>query len=464
MRGLQPIARRARRHLRLGGLHGVEDGAVSHIFHQHGIASIQGHRVLCVQRRRRGICRFCCGGCGRHRLLELAHGLRREIHRGYHNARPRLVGGFDPQIAQFGTKVEQFQPGGCSGHLHQLQELVNALRPVFGLQGQGLGDGIDKRRGVFLPELLAHCLGHPGERHHAIADGAQGGRQGCVVAQAAVHNGGKGVQIAPRPLDQIRVTVGILLDGRVIDLEHGRVLAVPVVDRMARSAQVQQYRRAEVLQKNVVGRDVAVQRLPTVQYAQRPQHTPQHLAQPGLWGRRAHLGACLLERHAAVQRHDHVSRVVVFPEAEHLDQRGMVELRQQARFPHERLQARMERREVCGRTRHQHAICPPGGQGGRHELLDGHGAVQGMVKRLVHHAKATHPQKGQDFEFPQARAHRQGIDMHCRWERCLGSEVGHGDKSRMPNLRASPRGFGATRLQAPSSPLCRAPPTTKRIW
>ena len=80
----------------------------------------------------------------------------------------------------------------------------------------------------------------------------------------------------------------------------------------------------------------------------------------------------------------------------------MVELRQQTCLAHERTQSRHERELVCGRTRQQRTIVGARNQGGRHELLDRHSTVQRMVERLVHHAKATHPQQGENFKLTQA--------------------------------------------------------------
>ena len=135
-----------------------------------------------------------------------------------------------------------------------------------------------------------------------------------------MHHGRQRVQIAPGPLNQFGVAIGILLDRGVVDFQHRRVFSVPVVDGMPRGTQVEQYRGADILQEDIVGRHITVQRLATVQHPQGAQHTPQHLAQPGFgWGR-AHLGAGLLEGHAAVERHHHVGRIVRLPEAEYLDQ------------------------------------------------------------------------------------------------------------------------------------------------
>ena len=209
-------------------------------------------------------------------------------------------------------------------------------------------NGFDKWGGVLDPELRPHGLGHTAKRHHAIADRAQRGRQRRVVADAAIDHCRQRIQIAPRAGLQFAVRVGVLLDGRVIHLEHGGVLVVLVANGEAGRAQIEQHRRSAVLQKNVVGRNVAVQGLAVVQHTQRAAHRPDHLAQPCLGGRRAHLRPGLLEGSAGVERHHHVGRVIRLPEAEHLDQRRMVELRQQTGFVHKRGQSGLKRLFVRG--------------------------------------------------------------------------------------------------------------------
>ena len=106
----------------------------------------------------------------------------------------------------------------------------------------------------------------------------------------------------------------------------------------------------------------------------------------------------------------------------------MIELRQQPRFAHKRTQPGHESRLICGRTRQQRAIVGARSQSSGHELLDGHGAVQRMVEGLVHHAKAPHPQQGQDFKLTQPEADRQGIDVQNALRGCRFGTFSHGEK------------------------------------
>ena len=89
----------------------------------------------------------------------------------------------------------------------------------------------------------------------------------------------------------------------------------------------------------------------------------------------------------------------------------MVELRQQPRLLDERGQPSLECRQI-GRSAHrQLQPLHTRSQRRRHVFLDGDMAVQRMVERLVDHAKPSHAQQGQDLKLPQARAHRQGVEM-----------------------------------------------------
>ena len=189
------------------------------------------------------------------------------------------------------------------------------------------------------------------------------------------------------------------------------MLGIVVVDRIPGGTQIQQHRRAEILQKDIFWRNIAVQHVGVVQYPQRAQHRPQQLAQPRLSRWSAHVGARLLERHAVVHRHHHVGGVFFFPEPEYFDQRRMVELRQHARFFHKRFQPRLKCWAVGGRARGQIPVLHPGGKRRRHVLFDGHGSVQRVVKRFVDHAETAHPEQRKNFEFRQARAHRQRVNV-----------------------------------------------------
>lgn len=82
----------------------------------------------------------------------------------------------------------------------------------------------------------------------------------------------------------------------------------------------------------------------------------------------------------------------------------MVKLRQQTGLAHKRDQPGLEGLLV-GRGPHPERLPlrAPGQRRG-HVLLDGHRPVQGMIKRLVDHAKPAHPQQPQDLELRQAGA------------------------------------------------------------
>ena len=113
----------------------------------------------------------------------------------------------------------------------------------------------------------------------------------------------------------------------------------------------------------------------------------------------------------------------------------MIKLGQQARFAHKGSQPGLEGLLIGRGSDPQglpvHTPC----QSRRHVFLDGHRAVQGMVKRLVDHAKAAHPQKPQDFKLSQPGAGRQRINVADAGGRGLAGAFDHGEKGAGPGLK-----------------------------
>ena len=85
-------------------------------------------------------------------------------------------------------------------------------------------------------------------------------------------------------------------------------------------------------------------------------------------------------------------------------------------------------------------------QSRRHVFLDGHRAVQGMVKRLVDHAKTAHPQKPQDFKLSQPGAGRQRINVADAGGRGLAGTFDHGEREQDRSERALNGACQASRL------------------
>ena len=162
---------------------------------------------------------------------------------------------------------------------------------------------------------------------------------------------------------------GVLLDRGVARLQDDCQCLRHVADHAARGSEVEQQRLgAAGEQDHVVGRDVAVVAVLGMDHRQRLGQRGQQRHQPGLVGRRAGSRERVLQRDALVERHHHVGGAVRLPEAVHLDQRRMVELRQQLGLVDEALQAGLERvamalglrlHRSCRRARPATTACTP---------------------------------------------------------------------------------------------------------
>ena len=141
--------------------------------------------------------------------------------------------------------------------------------------------------------------------------------------------------------------------------------------------------------QDVVGRHVAVVGVLAVQDRQRLGHVAGHLAQPGLARRDAQVREPLLEREPLVERHHHVGGAHLFPVAKHLQQRRMVERREQARLLDEAAQPELEVVLVARRARHDDTERMAQAEGGRHVLLDRDRPVEQRVVHAVDDAVAT---------------------------------------------------------------------------
>ena len=78
-------------------------------------------------------------------------------------------------------------------------------------------------------------------------------------------------------IDQLTREAPLYANGAALE-NKGKDYIRAVIEGVACGPQVQQYRWACILQKDVVGRDVAVQGVSIVQGTQSAQHGPQHLA------------------------------------------------------------------------------------------------------------------------------------------------------------------------------------------
>ena len=132
-----------------------------------------------------------------------------------------------------------------------------------------------------------------------------------------------------------------------------------------------------------------------------------HRQQPGLVHGALPLGQGLLERVATVQRHHHVGGALFLPEAVHLQQGRVVELRQQPRFVDEAAHTEVEGLLVPLRQGHHGAVVLAAGQRRRHVLLDRHHPLQGVVPGFIDDAEAALPHQAGDLELGHPGAHRQ---------------------------------------------------------
>ena len=189
-----------------------------------------------------------------------------------------------------------------------------------------------------------------------------------------------------------------------------------VADHAPGRAEIEQ-QRAGRGQQDVVRRDVAVVTLRGVHHAQGVEQRTQPGAQRGFVGHLAHRRQGALQSRALVERHHHVGGAVLLPEPVHLDQRRVVEAREQPGLVDEALQAGLEGLLVPvgldddggGRVharRHR----------GRHVLLDRNAALQRMVVCEVDDAEAALADQSGDLVVADARPVRQGVpELHARF-------------------------------------------------
>jgi hypothetical protein len=144
-----------------------------------------------------------------------------------------------------------------------------------------------------------------------------------------------------------------------------------------------------------------------VHQLERVEQRRQQRTQPGLAGRRVALAQPVDQRLALVQRHHHVGRAVVLPEAIHLDQRRVVERRQQLRLVDEAAQAELERGVVPRRARRHRLAGAAPRQRRRKVFLERDGAPEQRVARAVDDAEAALADQLLDLKLLYPRADRQ---------------------------------------------------------
>ena len=224
-----------------------------------------------------------------------------------------------------------------------------------------------------------------------------------------MHRRGQRVDVGPRTLFHVG-RFGVLLDRRIAGLQDHRQRLRHVADDAARGAEIEQQRFAGAAeQDHVVRRDVAVKATLGVNHRQRFRQRRQQRHQPRLVGRRAHRTQLVLERDAFVKRHHHVGGAVGLPEPVHLDERRMVELRQQLGLVDEALQSGIEGVAVPRRFDLHLRLADPRRQRGRHVLFQRHAAFERMVPSEVDDAEAAFSEHAGQLELAEVGAHRQRV-------------------------------------------------------
>ena len=224
----------------------------------------------------------------------------------------------------------------------------------------------------------------------------------------AVDDARQRVQIGPCALRH-RGDLAVLLDRRITGLEHHGQRLRHVADDMARRAEVEQQRSVR-RQQDVVRRDVAVKTMRFVHRRERIEQRVEPGAQRGFVGRLAAFGQRTFERRPFVVGHHHVGGAVGLPETVNLDERAVVEARQQPRLVDETLQPGLESLEVALRLdRDPETAARARRQRGRHVLFQRDMSLQRRVIREVDDAEAAFADQALDLELGDTGAVGQRV-------------------------------------------------------
>ena len=285
-------------------------------------------------------------------------------------------------------------------------QLLAVLRPLIRPDRKHPGHRLQEARRDARNDAVLQLIG-------IVLHGTRGGRRRRRPEQQVVDDGTQSVEIGPRPLPHLR-HLGVLLDRCVARLQDRRERLRTVADDAAGGAEIEQHRRAVGRKQDVVGRDVAVIDAFPVQQLERRQDRRDDAPDPCLVGRMGHAAPGVAQGHALKERHHHVGGGVVFPEPVDLDQRRMVEARQQPRLVDEGAQADGVGFGERARTNRDLRALAARRQRCRHVLLQRHLALERVVLRQVDDAEAADAEHAQDLEFAETRARRQSVVVHAR--------------------------------------------------
>ena len=190
------------------------------------------------------------------------------------------------------------------------------------------------------------------------------------------------VNISPGPLLAF-VIVAVLLNWREAGAQHGLRLVGEVADGLARGAEIQQHRHHIFLDLDVIQRNIAMQVAFLMDGVDGAEQRRQQTTDPGL----VHLFGALRrqarQRGAAVEHRAHIGGVVLHPEAQHVQQVGMIKARQQPRLLNKAVQSGMKRLAEALAAQHQIQVVAAHRQRSRHEFFNGDGAFQLMIPGAI---------------------------------------------------------------------------------
>ena len=126
-----------------------------------------------------------------------------------------------------------------------------------------------------------------------------------------------------------------------------------------------------------------------VNHRQRSHQRIKQTAQPSFVGRLQHCTHCVLECQALVEGHHHVGGTVGFPETVNLDQRWVVELRQQLAFVDKAFKPGIEGVAVVLRARKNACATIARSQRRGHIFLQRNLTLKRVVPGQVNNAKST---------------------------------------------------------------------------
>ena len=249
------------------------------------------------------------------------------------------------------------------------------------MQRQRLVDGLKQRNGIPLRHQFHQWFAGVLNRTHHADRWRRADDEGAQY-------GAERVDIRPRPLLAF-IVVGILLDRRKTRTQHGFRLIREITDGAARRSEIKQHRQTVILNLNVIQRDVAVQVALIVDRFDGAEEHWQHAADPRLVNQLRFLFAQTRQRGAAVKQRPHIGRVVLHPEAQHVQQVRVVKARQQAGFLNEAVQTGRKRFAEALAAQHQRHILAAHGEGGRHKLFDSDSAFELVIPGAIDDAESA---------------------------------------------------------------------------